>query len=62
MKEKSRGRVVVDSDAYCTKRAKLVKVLGKINTVANPEGMGRDDLGIEILMTAESIFRRVSTT
>jgi len=28
--------------------------------VANPEGMGRDDLSNDILSAAEGIFRRVS--
>mgnify|MGYP007047795559 CR=1 FL=1 len=28
--------------------------------MANPEGMGRDDLSNDILLAAESIFRRVS--
>jgi len=35
-------------------------VLGKINSVANPEGMGRDDLSSEVLLAAEGIFRRIS--
>jgi hypothetical protein len=35
-------------------------VLGKINSVANPEGMGRDDLGHDVLLAAEGIYRRVS--
>jgi hypothetical protein len=37
-----------------------VEILGKINSVANPEGMGRDDLSIEILTNAENTFRKVS--
>lgn len=41
-------------------RAKLVKSLGKINSVANPEGMGRDDLSHAILLAAEGIYRRIS--
>lgn len=30
--------------------------------MANPEGMGRDDLGNEILLAAEGIYRRISPT
>jgi hypothetical protein len=60
IKEKSRGRIVVETEEYKQHREKLVKILGKINSVANPEGMGRDDLSIEILNTAETTFRRVS--
>lgn len=60
LKEKSRGRIVIDSQEYVQKRSKLIQILGKINSVANPEGMGRDDLSNDILLAAESIFRRVS--
>jgi len=35
------------------KDRKLLKILGKINSVANPEGMGRDDLTNDILLAAE---------
>lgn len=38
----------------------MIQVLGKINSVANPEGMGRDDLGSEVLLAAEGIYRRIS--
>lgn len=31
-----------------------------INTVANEDGKGRDDLGIEILIAAEGILRKIS--
>ena len=62
LKEKSRGRIVVDSQEYTQKRTKLIQILGKINSVANPEGMGRDDLGNEILLAAEGIYRRISPT
>jgi hypothetical protein len=40
----------------------LISNLGKINSVANPEGMGRDDLGNDILLAAEGIYRRISPT
>lgn len=48
-KEKARGRIMVQTAEYIEKRTKLIQILGKINSVANPEGMGRDDLGNEIL-------------
>lgn len=41
---------MVDTQEYIQKRSKLITNLGKINSVANPEGMGRDDLGNEILL------------
>ena len=59
-REKSRGRIVVDTPEYVSKRSKLIQILGKINSVANPDGMGRDDLSNDILLAAEGIFRRVS--
>jgi hypothetical protein len=57
-----RGRIVVDTSEYTEKRSILISTLGKINSVANPEGMGRDDLGNEILLAAEGIYRRISPT
>jgi len=59
-REKSRGIIVVDTQEYIQRRSKLIQILGKINSVANPEGMGRDDLSNDILQAAEGIFRRVS--
>jgi hypothetical protein len=62
MKEKSKGRIFLDSKEYNNSRKELVKVIGQINSVANPEGTGRDDLSIEILIKSESLIRRVSNT
>ena len=59
-REKGRGKIANDNNEYNNKRSKLISILGKINSVANPEGMGRDDLSNEILLAAEGIFRRVS--
>ena len=59
-REKARGRIVVDTLDYLEKRQKLIQILGKINSVANPEGMGRDDLSNDILLAAEGIYRRIS--
>lgn len=62
MKEKSKGKIFLDSVEYNNARKKLVKVIGQINSVANPEGTGRDDLGVEILIKSEHLIRRVSAT
>lgn len=35
-------------------------VVGKLNSVANTEGKGRDDLTLDILVTAEGLHRRLS--
>ena len=50
----------MDTHEYNSKGSKVIEILGKINSVANPEGMGRDDLTNDILLAAEGIFRRVS--
>ncbi len=59
-REKQRGRILLDTDDFNQKRDKLIKILGKINSVANPEGMGRDDLSHDILLKADFIFRKIS--
>lgn len=41
-------------------KAKLVEKIAKINSIANVEGHGRDDLNYNILKSAEEIFRRIS--
>lgn len=61
-KEKAHGRIQIDNVEYSSLRSKLIQILGKINSVANPEGMGRDDLSHDILLSAEGIFRRISPT
>lgn len=52
----------MDSIGYNKCRGKLVKIVGQINSVANPEGTGRDDLGIDILVASENVTRKVSAT
>jgi len=61
-KEKLKGKIFLDSEEYNNARKKLVKVIGQINSVANPEGTGRDDLGIQILIKSEHLIRTVSAT
>jgi len=60
IREKARGRILLDFDEYHKLRDKLAKQLSQLNTVANAEGKGREDLSIEILLAAEGIMRRVS--
>ncbi len=59
-RERLKGKVVFCCDEYNKLRAKLVAKFGHINAVANMEGKGRDDLGVDILTEAENIIRRVS--
>ena len=56
-KEKASGKEVVGTPEYDENRAKLITILGKINSVANLKGMKRDDLGAEVLIAAEGILR-----
>lgn len=50
----------MDCPEFNKNRGALVEVLNQINAVANAEGKGRDDLGVEILLQSEGICRRVS--
>ena len=54
-------QALIVSKHYHATRAKFATLLGKINSVANIEGKGRDDLSIDILLSAEGILRRVSS-
>lgn len=61
IREKARGRILLDFDEYHKTREKLSKQISQLNTVANADGKGREDLSIDILVAAEGIIRRVST-
>ena len=58
--EKARGRILLDSEEYDKLRTQLTSHVSNINTVANSDGKGRDDLGVEILIAAEGMLRRIS--
>lgn len=60
IREKARGRILLDFDEYHKQRDKLAKQISQLNAVANAEGKGREDLSIDILLAAEGIIRRVS--
>lgn len=62
VRERAKGKIMVDCPEYNKNRSKLIHVLNKINSVANPEGKGRDDLQPEILFQAEGICRRISSS
>ncbi|CAG9335665.1 unnamed protein product [Blepharisma stoltei] len=61
-REKSKGKLIFESDEYNHCRERLVTMIGKINSVANIEGKGRDDLTLDILLAAEGITRRMSSS
>ena len=58
---KENSRSMLDSAEVLDIKSKFVQVLGKINSVANIEGKGRDDLSIDILKAAEALIRRMTT-
>ena len=60
IRERLKGKVVLNCEAYNELRRKFVELCGSINSVANPEGKGRDDLTVDILTAAEGISRRIS--
>ena len=60
IREKAKGRIVIDSSDYKKKRGELAALMGQINAVANSEGKGRDDLKIEIIDSADDILKKIS--
>ena len=44
VRERAKGKIMVDCPDYNKNRSKLIDIINKINAVANPEGKGRDDL------------------
>lgn len=44
VRERAKGKIMVDCPEYKKNRTKLISIFNKINAVANPEGKGRDDL------------------
>jgi hypothetical protein len=62
VRERAKGKIMVECTDYNKNRKKLVEIVNKINAVANPDGKGRDDLQVEILFQAEGICRRISSS
>lgn len=60
IREKIKGKIVLDMPEYHSRREKLAKQIAQLNAVANSEGKGRDYLSVEILYSAEGIMRRIS--
>lgn len=49
VRERAKGKIVMDCPEFNKNRKGLVEVLNQINAVANSEGKGRDDLEVGIL-------------
>ena len=62
VRERAKGKIMVESSDHNKNRKKFVDILNKINSVANPDGKGRDDLEVEILLQSEGICRRISNS
>lgn len=60
IREKLKGRVVIHSDVYERIRKKFLEVCSLINSVANTAGKGRDDLDINVIISAEEILRKIT--
>lgn len=50
VRERAKGKIMVENTDHNNNRRRFVDVLNKINAVANPDGKGRDDLEVEILL------------
>lgn len=61
VRERAKGKIMVENTDHNKNRKRFVDILNKINAVANPDGKGRDDLEVDILLQAEGICRRIST-
>ena len=60
IRQKMKGKILLNSEEYNQLRNTMCKVICQINSVANIDGKGRDDLEYQILVQAELILRRIS--
>jgi hypothetical protein len=60
LSEKLKGNLIIRSPRYLLLRKKFLEICGKINSIANYIGTGRNDLNSEIIVTAEETLRQVS--
>ena len=60
IRQKMKGKILVNSEEYNQLRNNICKVICQINSVANVDGKGRDDLEYQILVQAECLLRRIS--
>jgi hypothetical protein len=58
--ERLSGKIFLSGERYTQLRGKLCSIIAHLNAVANCEGKGRDDLGLEVLEQAKDILHRVS--
>ena len=54
------GKIFLSGAEYEEQRKNLCGAISRLNSVANIEGKGRDDLGIEALLAAEQVLGSVT--
>lgn len=60
IREKMKGKILINCEDYLSTRAKLCEIISQINQIANYCGKGRDDLDHSILLETEGILRRIT--
>lgn len=60
IREKMKGKILINCEDYLMTRAKLCELIAQINNVANYVTKSRDDLDHSILCETEGILRRVT--
>ncbi len=58
--QKLQGKIFLSGNEYEQNRKKLCEAISRLNSVANIEGKGRDDLGIQVLLAAEQVLASVT--
>jgi len=58
--ETLKGNIYVHSPTYNLLRKKFITLCGKINSIANYIGKGKDDLSVDILIAAEGISKTIT--
>jgi hypothetical protein len=58
---KKKGQFMINNNKeFNALRAKFIQRICEINSVANVQGKGRDDLTIDILLKAEELSKKIS--
>ena len=59
--QKIRGKIFYQTEPeYHDARRKLCQKIAKLNSIANINGKGRDDLSYDILVAAENVLKKIS--
>lgn len=55
-----KGRIFLSGPQYDLLRNQLCQKISKLNSIANVDGKGRDDLTFEVLIAAENVLATVT--